>query len=156
MELFLKDFVLELNTKNMGNSPRFLTITHTTLSARRFRSYEILMIDVATEFYIQTEQWHNGSSISSLRLAKTLEVPNTVLEANSQVSDGPLDGTKLLAVYELRQSETRPVVASIFLAGYTFLYKIGFWRNFVMTSPKTSYMKAVTNELRFLLITPTT
>jgi hypothetical protein len=32
MELFPKDFVLELNTKNMSNSPSFLTITHTTLS----------------------------------------------------------------------------------------------------------------------------
>jgi hypothetical protein len=32
MELFLKDFVLELNTKNLGNSPSFLTITHMTLS----------------------------------------------------------------------------------------------------------------------------
>jgi hypothetical protein len=42
MELFQKDFVPELNTKNLGNSPRFLTITHTTLSVERFRSYRIL------------------------------------------------------------------------------------------------------------------
>jgi hypothetical protein len=28
MELFTKDSVPELNTKNLGNSPSFLTITH--------------------------------------------------------------------------------------------------------------------------------
>jgi hypothetical protein len=50
MELFPKDSILELNTKNLGNSPSFLTFTHTTLSARWFRSYGILMIDVAAEF----------------------------------------------------------------------------------------------------------
>jgi hypothetical protein len=37
MELFPKEFVLELNTKNLGNSTSFLTITHMTLSAQRFR-----------------------------------------------------------------------------------------------------------------------
>jgi hypothetical protein len=79
----LKDFVPELNTKNMGNSPSFLTITHTTLSASHFRSYGILTIDVAAEFCIQIEQRHNGSSISSLGLAETPEVPNTISEDNS-------------------------------------------------------------------------
>jgi hypothetical protein len=74
----------------------------------------------------------------------------------SQLSDGPLDGTKRLAVCELRQSETRPVAASIFLADHTFLYKIGFWQNFVMTSPETLYTKDVSNELSFLLVTHTT
>jgi hypothetical protein len=75
------------------------------MSARRFRSYGILMIDVAAEFCIRTELWHNGSSISSLGLAETSEVPNTISDDNSQISDGPLDGTKWLAVCELRQSE---------------------------------------------------
>jgi hypothetical protein len=83
MELFLKDFIPELNTKNLGNSSTFLTITHMTLSAKRFISYGIWMIDVAAEFCIWTEQWHNGSSISSLGLAETPEVPNTILEDNS-------------------------------------------------------------------------
>jgi hypothetical protein len=83
MELFSKDFVLELHTKNLGNSPSFLTITHTTLSARRFRSYRILMIDIAAEFGTRTEQQHNGSSIFSLGLAETPEVPNTILEDNT-------------------------------------------------------------------------
>jgi hypothetical protein len=80
MELVPKDFVQEFNTKNLGNSPSFLTITHTTLSANRFWSYGILTINVAAEFCIQTEQRHNGSSISSLGLAETLEALNTVLE----------------------------------------------------------------------------
>jgi hypothetical protein len=50
MELFPKEFVLELNTKHLGNSTIFLTITHMTLSAKRFRKYRILMIDVAAVF----------------------------------------------------------------------------------------------------------
>jgi hypothetical protein len=50
------DSALELNTKNMGNSHIFLTITHMTFSAKQFRSYGILMIDVAAEFCFWTEQ----------------------------------------------------------------------------------------------------
>jgi hypothetical protein len=83
MELLLKDFVLESNTKNLGNSTIFLTITHMTMSSRRFISYGVLMIDVAAEFCSWTEQRQNGSSISSLGLAKTPGVPNTALEGNS-------------------------------------------------------------------------
>jgi hypothetical protein len=82
-ELAPKDFLPELSTKNMDNSPSFLTITHVPLSARRFRSYELLMIDVGAEFCTWTEQWHNRSSISCLGLAETMEVPNTVLKVNS-------------------------------------------------------------------------
>jgi hypothetical protein len=41
------------------------------------------MIDVAVVFYFWTEQHWNRSSISRLELAKTPEVPNTVLEVNS-------------------------------------------------------------------------
>jgi hypothetical protein len=51
MELFSKDYVLRLTTKNMGNSPSFPTITYTSMSAKRFRSYGILTIDVTAEFY---------------------------------------------------------------------------------------------------------
>jgi hypothetical protein len=83
MELLLKDFVPELNTKNLGNSIIFLTITHVTMSARRFISYKILMIDIAAEFCSWTEQRHNGSSIFSLGMAKTQEVLNTISEGNS-------------------------------------------------------------------------
>jgi hypothetical protein len=61
LELFPKDSVPELNTTKLGNSPKFLTNTHIILSAKRFRSYRILTIDVAAEFCFWTEQWHNGS-----------------------------------------------------------------------------------------------
>jgi hypothetical protein len=81
--VFWKDFVLELTTKNLGNSSSFLTITHMTLSTKQFRSYGILMIDVAAELYFWTEQWQNGSSVSSLGLAETPEVPNTASVDNS-------------------------------------------------------------------------
>jgi hypothetical protein len=83
MELFPKDFVPVLNTKNLDYSPNFLTITHMTLSARRFRSCGILTIDVAAEFCTWIEQRHNGSSNSSLELGETKEVPNTISENNS-------------------------------------------------------------------------
>jgi hypothetical protein len=49
MELVSKDFVLELNTKNLGNSTSLITITHITLSAKRFISYGILTIDIAAK-----------------------------------------------------------------------------------------------------------
>jgi hypothetical protein len=74
----------------------------------------------------------------------------------SQLSDGPLNGSKQLTICELRQSETRPVVESAFLADHTFLYKIGFWQNFTMTSLETLYNKNIFNELIFLLVTHTT
>jgi hypothetical protein len=83
MELLPKDFVLELNTKNLGNSTRFLTITHMTMSAKWFIKYGILTIDVAAEFCSWTEQRQNGSSIASLGLAETPRVLNTILENNS-------------------------------------------------------------------------
>jgi hypothetical protein len=83
MELFPKEFVLKLNTKNLGNSTSFLTITHTTLSAKRFRKYGILTINVAAVFCFWTEQRRNGSSIFRLGLAETPEVPNTISKGNS-------------------------------------------------------------------------
>jgi hypothetical protein len=48
------------------------------------------------------------------------------------------------------------VAESVFLADHTFLYKIGFWQIFSMTSPETLYMKNVSNELSFLMVTHTT
>jgi hypothetical protein len=85
IELFPLDSVLELNTKNLFNSPSFLTITHMTLSSKRFRSYKILMIDVATKFCFWTEQRQNGSSHLGLVLAETPEVSNTISVGNSLV-----------------------------------------------------------------------
>jgi hypothetical protein len=83
MELFPKEFVLELNTKNLGNSTIFITITHMTLLAKRFRKSRILTIDAADVLCFLKEQLRNGSSISRLGLAETPEVPNTILEGNS-------------------------------------------------------------------------
>jgi hypothetical protein len=62
------------------------------------------MIDVAAEFSFWTDQQLNGSSLLCFRLAETPEVPNTILVGNSQLSDGPLSGSKQLAIYELRLS----------------------------------------------------
>jgi hypothetical protein len=83
MDLFPRAFVPELNTKNLVHSPRFLTITHTTLCAEWFRSYGISTIDVATEVCFWTEQWRNGSSIFHLGSAETPKVLNTVSDDNS-------------------------------------------------------------------------
>jgi hypothetical protein len=77
------DSVPELNTKNLDNSPSFLTITHMILSTKRFRSYEILTIGVAAEFCFRIEQWQNGSSHLGFGLAETLEILNTKLVGNS-------------------------------------------------------------------------
>jgi hypothetical protein len=44
----------------------------------------------------------------------------------SQLSDGLINGFKRLAICELRQSETRQVAKTIFLADLTYLYKTGF------------------------------
>jgi hypothetical protein len=56
MELFLKEFVLELNTKNLGNSTSLLTTMQMTPSAKRFRENGILTINVAAKFCPWTEQ----------------------------------------------------------------------------------------------------
>jgi hypothetical protein len=71
MELFLNEFVPELNTKNLGASISFLNIAHKTLSAKRFRKYRILTIVIAAVFYFWTQQRRKG-------LAKTPEVVNTI------------------------------------------------------------------------------
>jgi hypothetical protein len=70
----------------------------------------------------------------------------------SQLSDGPLNGSKRLAICELQQSESWLVAESAFL-GRLFLQKSGFWWNFAMTSPEILYTKNFTNELNFLLVT---
>jgi hypothetical protein len=56
MKLFPKEFVPELNTKNLGNSTSFLTTMQMTLFVKRFRENGILMIDIAAEFCPWTEQ----------------------------------------------------------------------------------------------------
>jgi hypothetical protein len=49
MEQLRPDSVLELNTKNLGNSLSFPSITQTTPFAQWFKGYEILNIDLAAE-----------------------------------------------------------------------------------------------------------
>jgi hypothetical protein len=83
MELFPMDSVLEMNTKNLGNSPSFLTIIHMTPSTKRFRSYDISNFDFATEFCFWTEQRLSRTQLSGLGLTKSLEVPNTIMVGNS-------------------------------------------------------------------------
>jgi hypothetical protein len=83
MKLFSMDSVPELNTKNLGNSPNFRTITNMTLYAKQFRSYGIFMMDVTAEFCFWTEERQNGSSHLGLGLAKTLEVLHTISVDNS-------------------------------------------------------------------------
>jgi hypothetical protein len=61
MELFSYNSVWELNTKNMGNSPSFLSVTHMILSAKRFRSYRSSKIDFAADLCFWAEQRLNGT-----------------------------------------------------------------------------------------------
>jgi hypothetical protein len=81
--LFGYNSVLELNTKNIYNSPSFLSVTHTILSAKRFRSYRILKIDFAADFCFWAEQRLNGTQLSGFGLAETSKVPNTIMVGNS-------------------------------------------------------------------------
>jgi hypothetical protein len=67
----------------MVNSSSFLSVTHTILSAKRFRSYKILKIDFTADFCFWTEQWLNGTQILGLGLAETLKVPNTIMVGSS-------------------------------------------------------------------------
>jgi hypothetical protein len=60
-ELFGYNSVQELNTKNMGNSPSFLSVTHMILTFKRFRSYRSLKIDFTADFCFWAEQWLNGT-----------------------------------------------------------------------------------------------
>jgi hypothetical protein len=66
MELFLKEFVPELNTKNLGNYASFLTTMQMTPSAKRFRENGILTINVAAEFCPWTEQPQTDLQYSAL------------------------------------------------------------------------------------------
>jgi hypothetical protein len=49
MEQLRTGSVPELNTKNLGNSLSFPSVTQTTLFSQQFKSYEILNIDLAAE-----------------------------------------------------------------------------------------------------------
>jgi hypothetical protein len=53
------------------------------MSAKWFRRYGILTINIDAEFCTWIEQRQNGYSISSLGLAETPKVLNTISEGNS-------------------------------------------------------------------------
>jgi hypothetical protein len=143
-----------LNTKNLDNSTRFLTISHTTLSAKRFRRYGILTIDITAEFCSWTDQQPKRISNFQTRIGRNSGSAEYRFGRKlSQLSDGLLNGSNRLAICELRQSETRPDAEITFQADHTFLYKTGSWRNFAMTSPETLHTKNVSNELSFPLVT---
>jgi hypothetical protein len=61
MGLFGYNSVPEMNNKNMGNSPIFLSVTYMILSAKWFRSYRISKIDFTADFCFWAEQWLNGT-----------------------------------------------------------------------------------------------
>jgi hypothetical protein len=67
----------------MGNSPSFLSVTHKTLSAKRFRSYRIFKIDFAADIYFWTKLRLNGTQLLGLELAENPKVLNTITVANS-------------------------------------------------------------------------
>jgi hypothetical protein len=81
--LFAYDSIPELNTKNMGNSPIFLSVTHMTLSAKRFGSYRISKINFVADFCFWTELWLNGTQLLGLGFAETLKVQNTIMVGNT-------------------------------------------------------------------------
>jgi hypothetical protein len=89
MELFPKDYVLELNIKNLGNSPSFLTNTHTTLSAKWFRSYGILTIDVAAEFFFLDRTTAEPIFTFGFQIGQNSGSPKYQIGKLSQLSDGP-------------------------------------------------------------------
>jgi hypothetical protein len=67
-----------------------------------------------------------------------------------------LHDSKQSADYELRLSKNGRVAESGEIwTDLTFRHKSEFWQNFIMTSPKTLYMKNAVNEHRFMLVTHT-
>jgi hypothetical protein len=111
----------------MKNSTSFLSVTHMTMSAKWFRSYEILKIDFIADICFWTELRLNGTQLLCLGLAKTLEVPNTIMVANSltflMVHNTALNGEQFMSydsrkLYQFAKSE--------FWADWTFWSKSGF------------------------------
>jgi hypothetical protein len=149
-ELFQTDSVLELNTKNLGNSPSFLTITHKTLSTKWFRSSRILKLDLTAEFCFWIEQRLNGTQLLGLGLTKTPEVPNIIMVGNS---------LRFLMVHHMApiswqfksydyQKLDRSTKIEIW-ADYSSRHKNGVWRNFAITSIETLNTKNATKKLSF-------
>jgi hypothetical protein len=156
-ELFPKDSVPKLNTTKLGNSPRFLTITHTTLATKWFRSYRIfynphrcwiLFLDRTAAQRILTFGFRIGWNSRSPEYQNGRQLP--------QISDGPSNSLKPLGINELRLSETRLVAKSEFLGRLDVPVWIRFWQNFAMTTPEMCIHKMSVHELSFLLVTHST
>jgi hypothetical protein len=108
------------------------------------------MIDVTAEFYSWTDQRTKRIFNFQTRIGQNYRSPKYYFGRKlSHLSDGSLNGSNRLVICELRQSETRPDTEITFLADHNFLYKIGSWQNFTMTSPETSHTKNVSNKLSF-------
>jgi hypothetical protein len=144
-----------LNTKNLGNSTSFLLLIQLyplngleNIEFDNRRRCCILFLDRTAAERILNFQTRIGQNSGSPEYHFGRKL--------SQFSDGPINGSKWLAICELRQSETRPVAKTIFLADHTYLYKTGLWQNFSMTSPEYSHTKNVANKLSFPLVTHTT
>jgi hypothetical protein len=114
----------ELNTKNLGNSPSFLSITQMTLSAKQLGSYGISKIYFSAEFCFWTERRLNRTQLLGLGLTETPEVPNTITVRNClgfpMVCDAaPIDWR--FTSYNHRKLD-RSAETEIW-ADYTFRYK---------------------------------
>jgi hypothetical protein len=120
------------------------------MSARRFISYGIfydrrrcwilLLNRTAAEWIINFQSrigWNSGSPEYHYGMQL------------SQLSDGLLNISNRLAICELRQSETRSVTKTIFVADHTCLYKTVFWWNFTMIAPESSHTKNVAKNSAF-------
>jgi hypothetical protein len=115
MELFQKDSVPELNTTKLGNSPIFLTITHTTPFTKWFRSYGILTTYITAVSFLDRTAADRDLTFG-LWIDRNSGSPKYQIGRKlPQLSNGPSNGSKRLVIYELRLLETRPVVESEFL-----------------------------------------
>jgi hypothetical protein len=83
MGLLGLDSSADLNIKKLGKSPNFPSGTYSATCDKWFRSYIILMIDIAAEFYFWTEQRLNGIELLDLGLTETPEVLNSITVGNS-------------------------------------------------------------------------
>jgi hypothetical protein len=154
MGRFRYDSVPELNNKNLGNSPKFLSVTHTTLSTKRFRSYGILKIDFTAEFCFWTEQRLNGTQLLGLRLAVTPKILNTITVGNSvmfPMVHNTAPNSQQFMSYDCQKLDQS--TESEIWADCTFPHKSRVWQIFAMTYPETLNMKFTFNKLSFLLVT---
>jgi hypothetical protein len=66
MGLFRWDFSLEMDSKKVGKSPSFPSVTYSASSDKWFRSYRILNIDFTDEFCFWMEQRLNETELLGL------------------------------------------------------------------------------------------